>query len=749
MRRVELATPRIAYVVGLAVIVVLLCCQFIGTRILSEKQQASAVEINLAGRQRMLSQRIPLTVERLRMAVEAGDTDQERFLRMRLRACADLMDVSYVALVSRVTEEMSQAIATGGACLVDGTPPSDTRPPPAKAVAEAPVLQAFTAHARDLATNRIPLSEADAALLSDNTIEALLNELDAATMRAQKRAIDSFRWAVIANWAFLILFVLGGALLIFRPLVRRVEQSIRDLTSANEKLRESERRLKDFAGTGAHLFWETGPDHAFTWVEDAGRYNRVKDKSLFVGRTRWDVASASGSTDGIDWEAHKKVLNSHKRFENFEYSVVLRDGVKVWWSVHGRPLFDAAGRFTGYRGTSREVTAEKLVELQTRQAERMQSLGQLTAGVAHDFNNLLAIVQGNAELIDKEHDSLRRKVCIDEIVTAVEGGAALTGRLLAFGRVQDLNAETIELGELFADVAVLLEQAVGATIEIDLQQPPPGLCVSVDRHQLENAFINIALNAKDACTKGGRFTVSAAPLEWTPATAGAKSGLDLGRLVCITFQDNGCGIGPDALGKVFEPFYSTKPVGQGSGLGLSMVYGFALQSEGFVDISSQLEVGTTVRLCLPMVPGAQRVPPKPDAPTATRLEGKRVLVIEDDSAVRKVARLTLESMGMSVVETPDAQSALDAFARSGRFDLVLADVVLPGRMNGIEVAHKLREMQPDLQVLFMSGYAGEQDMAGAQADVSDPLLKKPFSRAELEKQIALLQTGVANQGQRS
>lgn len=598
MKQSELATPRMAYIVGICLIAVTLVCQFAGTRILSANQEASAIEINLAGRQRMLSQRIALTLEHLKSQDRVLTSAREEELRSKLLVCAHLMEISHVALVARTTEAMSRAMGMGQACLSNTDDISAVVDLAPVEISDAPLLSAYTAMARSVAQGQ---THVDPQAIGDNTIDALLAELDAATRHAQERSIENFRLAVAANWIFVIFLVSGGAMLVFRPLVRRIEKNIERLTETNEQLSNSERRLKDFAATGAHLFWETDRNHRFTWVEAAGRDGRIKDKSIFLGRPRWEAAGHLGDTQEVDWDAHRRALDSHKWFENFCYSIRCSDGSEKWWSVHGRPLFDKDGEFLGYRGTSREITSQVHTELAARQTARMQSLGKLTAGVAHDFNNMLAVIQGNAELIALEQDLVSTREYVDEIVSAVHRGATLTGHLLAFGRVQRLNAEAIDLNEFFDSISVLLERLAVSGFDIILEAPPKGLMVHVDRHQLECAFVNLALNAKEACAGGGRLAITAVPVQQAKITDRTSRNLDLDRLVCISFQDTGCGIPDDDLQKVVEPFYTTKPVGEGSGLGLSMVYGFALQSDGFVEMSSTKDEGTTIRLCLPMV----------------------------------------------------------------------------------------------------------------------------------------------------
>ncbi|MEE4186892.1 MAG: ATP-binding protein, partial [Roseobacter sp.] len=616
-KRLKLGSPRVAYMVGLLLICVTLASQWVGTRIQAHKQGASVVEINLAGRQRMLSQRIALTIERLSQARAAQDEDLAAALSARLLACAHLMEVSHRALVARTTVGMQTAMEMGATCLKTDPQPGAFADYPLNDVSDAPLLERYTMFARGVASGATVPGDAYSDILGYGSIEALLAELDAATASAQINATQHLRHLQLLSWIVVISLVLGGVALVFWPLVRNVENSLARLRSAVADLRKSEQRLKDFAATGAHQFWETDADHRFRWIEAAGTDPRIKDKSTFLGKTRWELTVLNGRVSDMDWTDHKRTLDMHQSFRNLEYSVRLADGSAMWWRVHGRPVFAADGAFLGYRGTSMEVTREKTAEQQARHSERMKSLGQLTAGIAHDFNNLLAIIRGNAELIDFETDPLMQKRCSEEIISAVEKGASLTNRLLAFGRVQDLRAEKIDLRAFFESVSVLVKNVVSVDFEVEFVAPDPGLCVIVDRHQLENAFINLALNARDAASPGGKLVIAANVVEGTRMRFAQSPDFGMRDLVCISFSDNGTGISEEDLGKVFEPFYTTKPVGEGSGLGLSMVYGFALQSDGFVDITSAPEQGTCVRLCLPAArQTAQKVPDEETQDTA-------------------------------------------------------------------------------------------------------------------------------------
>ncbi len=378
-----------------------------------------------------------------------------------------------------------------------------------------------------------------------------------------------------------------------------------------------------------------------------------------------------------------------------------------------------------------DITFRKQAEERLQQAQKMEAVGQLTGGVAHDFNNLLAVIQGNAELLaagaEDDEGSLTRP-----LLRAARRGAELTQRLLAFSRRQPLHPQEIDFGELVDGMTELLSRTLGETIRIGTVAQPGLWTASADPGQVENAILNLAINARDAMPGGGKLTIECENARLDEGYVGQNPEALVGDYVVLSVSDSGTGMTTEVREHAFEPFFTTQEVGKGSGLGLSMVYGFAKQSGGHVIIYSEEGEGTTIRLYLPR---AVQPSEAKEVPTALermpRGQGETVLVLEDDPDVRQLAVKLVASLGYQVIDVPEAASARAVLDRGERLDLLLSDVVLPGGTSGPEFAEEARERFPDLKVIFMSGYAAEAAKRNGFLDSDKVLLNKPFQRSQL------------------
>ena len=364
-----------------------------------------------------------------------------------------------------------------------------------------------------------------------------------------------------------------------------------------------------------------------------------------------------------------------------------------------------------------------------RQSQKMEAVGQLTGGIAHDFNNLLAIILGNAEMLIS--NSERNQAGPQAIVRAAERGAKLTRNLLAFSRKQPLSPRAIEPAALVEGMSDMMQRSLGATIKITTSSDPDLWTAMADPGQLENALLNLALNARDAMPAGGELTVSCQNIQLQDADIFGDMEVTAGDYVMLAVGDTGSGMNAETRQHAFEPFYTTKGVGEGSGLGLSMVYGFAKQSGGHVDISTEQGSGTTVRLYLPRSK-SQSEEIEPDKKTSTPLgRGQSVLVLEDNAEVRELTVAMLESIDYRVIEAADADAARQIVESGANIDLVLSDVILPGGTSGPEFARELRQREPGIKVIFMSGYPEDADEGGSLSDAGGVLLNKPFYLRQL------------------
>ena len=388
-------------------------------------------------------------------------------------------------------------------------------------------------------------------------------------------------------------------------------------------------------------------------------------------------------------------------------------------------------------GIIHDLTSRKQTEEQLRQAQKMEIVGQLSGGVAHDFNNLLTVIIGNAEHLAeqlKSREDLRR--IAEDICQSGERGSELTQRLLAFSRRQLLRPLAIDCHELLDSMHKLLRRTLRENIEITTAFNPERILAFADRAQLESAVLNLALNAQDAMPAGGELTLSTDVVSLDDRDQGAHPDVEPGEYALIAVTDNGEGMTPDVIARAFEPFYTTKEVGKGSGLGLSMVYGFAKQSNGHVLIYSEPGLGTTVRLYLPRV--ADNVPRAHEQgageETAARGHGT-ILVAEDDPFVRASVVRRLEGLGYTVIAAVTGHDALDNLRADPHIAMLFTDIVMPGGMSGWELAGLARQIRPGLPVMFSSGYPLEALVEKGYASAQSIVLIKPYRKAELARRI--------------
>ncbi len=368
-----------------------------------------------------------------------------------------------------------------------------------------------------------------------------------------------------------------------------------------------------------------------------------------------------------------------------------------------------------------------------RQAQKMEAVGQLTGGVAHDFNNLLQIVVGNLETLQRKmpQTDARLKRATDNAMEGARRAANLTQRLLAFSRRQPLNPRAVELNRLVRGMSELLGRTLGELVDIETQLEPDLWRVAIDENQLESALLNLAVNARDAMPQGGRLRIETRNLALTDPSI---SGIAAGEYAALIVTDSGSGMESHVLARAFEPFFTTKAVGQGTGLGLSQVYGFVKQSGGHVQIESTPGVGTAIKILLPrLLAELDAQPDVPIEPQRSRRSGETILVVEDDDSVRAYTVDLLQELGYRVHQARDGHSALKVLNDSsiGHIDLLFSDVVLPGGLNGQQLANAALKLRPDLKVLFATGYARDVIVHDGRLDPGVQLIGKPFGYEDL------------------
>jgi PAS domain S-box-containing protein len=385
-----------------------------------------------------------------------------------------------------------------------------------------------------------------------------------------------------------------------------------------------------------------------------------------------------------------------------------------------------------YVGIIRDLTERNRIEDQLRQSQKMEAVGQLTGGIAHDFNNILMVVMANTDaLLEEKKVSAAVQKRVQQISKATGRAAELTRQLLAFSRKQPLQPQPTNLNELVTATGKLLRRTLGEDIEIRSTLASDLGTANVDRAQLESALVNLALNARDAMPAGGKLQIETSNQLLDEDYVAQNPDAIEGAYVMLAVTDSGTGISPEALSHVFEPFFTTKEVGKGTGLGLSMVYGFIKQSNGHIRIYSETGQGTTVRLYLPRAEEEGRAAPATKVDPIKRGR-ERILVVEDDSQVRASVVEQLKNLGYRVVEAQDGEAGLAMLkATGGSFDLLLTDVVMPGKMGGKALADEAARRWPRMAIVFMSGYTEDAIIHQGRLDPGVHLLTKPFRKHDL------------------
>ena len=414
----------------------------------------------------------------------------------------------------------------------------------------------------------------------------------------------------------------------------------------------------------------------------------------------------------------------------YEYAM-MRNGEKVYGRSTLVPEIDTAGLIVGCFVLSFDITEQKRMQAALVQAQKMEAIGQLSSGIAHDFNNLLTIIVGNLSIMKEQADGNPAVLSlIDPALEAGKRGAQLVQRLLSFSRQQPLRPTIVNIQALIEDVVPLLQRSLSSRIQLSLEFSDEPLIARIDAHQLENALLNLAVNARDAMPDGGQLKIHVQRLEFSELNARAYDVIE-GDYVQIDVSDTGVGMEAEILSRIFEPFFTTKDFGRGSGLGLSMIYGFVKQSGGGINVSSEPDQGTTMSLVLPVHQEIHEEQPLTgQTVTIGSRSGQLVLLVEDDPDVRQVIRNQLLDLGHPVLEADNAAHALELIRNITDITIVVTDVIMPGSRNGREMARDARALRPNLHIIIMSGFEVLlKDDHGNDDEFAS--LNKPFTKREL------------------
>lgn len=508
---------------------------------------------------------------------------------------------------------------------------------------------------------------------------------------------------------------------------RDITESKRTQAALNQEIEERRR------------IFETSQDLILV-TDTAGNFVQVSPSSTAILGYRPEEMLGHSAVEFVhadDLENTRKEMRSARRgrqIRNFETRYVHKDGHPVkltWMGTWSEPV--QRHFFIG-----RDLTEKEAAEAQVRQAQKMDAVGQLTGGVAHDFNNILTVITGTIGMLsDAVADKPELATIARMIDEAADRGANLTKHLLAFARKQPLQPREIDVNALVLETAKLLHPTLGEHIQIAPLLNKDAWTAMVDPNQLSTAILNLAINARDAMPNGGKLALETGNVYLDDAYAAMHSEVGVGHYVMIAVSDTGTGISPENLERVFDPFFTTKAIGKGTGLGLSMVFGFVKQSGGHIKIYSELGHGTTVKLYLPRATGTEQTPA--EAVASARVEGgnETILVVEDDVMVRNYVLTQVQSLGYTTLEASNAAEALALIDANPNIDLLFTDVIMPGHMNGRQLADEAIRRRPALKTLYTSGYTENAIVHHGRLDSGVLLLAKPYRKSELARMIRL------------
>ncbi|WP_406642231.1 response regulator [Pseudomonas californiensis] len=566
--------------------------------------------------------------------------------------------------------------------------------------------------------------------------------------------------------------VLGNVTFLERPfhpvtLVSLVTTAVRgrrrqyEARARMEDLLEGERRLQNALKAGRLGSWQLEAERLHLTCSAITKAHYGRDDRESFGYDDW-LSVVYFEDQPRMQSALQRSLDTGVDFI-IEYRNIWPDGSLNWVDVRARAIRNKTGLVTALAGVTSDITERKQAESQLRrlnetleqqveertsqlrhneevlrQSQKMEAVGQLTGGIAHDFNNMLTGIIGSLELIRRRLARGRTEDIdnlIDLGVTSANRAAALTHRLLAFSRRQSLDSKPVEMNHLVTAMGELIKRSVNESTVLEMRLADDLWTAEADPNQLENALLNLVLNARDAMPDGGLLVVETSNQQLDRSFTNTYENLLPGDYVVLSVSDNGCGMPETVISRAFDPFFTTKPIGQGTGLGLSMIYGFSKQSHGHVSIKSEVGRGTTVQLFLPRFQGAKEEDEQNFQSNAVYAkEGETVLIVEDDPAVRALVSEVLSELGYAYIEAGDSVGAVPVLESGQRIDLLISDVGLPG-MNGRQLAEIARQLRPELKVLFITGYAEHAAVRAGFLDTGMQMITKPFAFDHLTSKV--------------
>jgi len=512
----------------------------------------------------------------------------------------------------------------------------------------------------------------------------------------------------------------------------------RDITRRKQKdaeLQQAQERFQLISRATNDVIWDWNLETNNVWWNDSiTEVFGYPFSELEPGPESWSNRIHPDDLDRVLHSIHEAIDGSAEYWQS-EYRFITRSGQSAHVIDRGFVLRDDTGKATRMVGSMLDMTERMDIEERLRESQKLEAVGHLTGGVAHDFNNLLTVILGNTEMLAEEITDPMLKPMAELTLSAAQRGSDLTSRLLAFGRRQPLAPQPTDLNQLVGSIRPLIRRTLPESIDLEVV-PDSNLGVAeIDAGELDTALLNLVLNARDAMPSGGKLTIETANAVLDSDYAQRHTEVSPGEYVMVGVSDTGSGMDAETVHRAFEPFFTTKAVGKGSGLGLSMVFGFTKQSGGHIKIYSEPGEGTTVKLYFPRMRGAQNT--SYEQPGELALEGgtEHILIAEDDDLVLQHLKSQLHSLGYRVTAVRSGPEALEAMKTNRDIDLLLTDIIMPGGMNGRELADRARAAYPSLKVLYTSGYTENAIVHHGRLDPGVELLSKPYSRLELATKV--------------
>ncbi|MEX0695026.1 MAG: PAS domain-containing protein [Rhodospirillales bacterium] len=517
-----------------------------------------------------------------------------------------------------------------------------------------------------------------------------------------------------------------------------VERDITERKWKEAEFQQLQERFQLISQATSEVIWDWDLNSDEVWWNDS-----IADvfgyavSELEPGPESWTLRIHPDDREHILHSIHK-TIEGEEEFWKGEYRFVKSDGQSANIDDRGFVIRDESGKAIRMVGSMLDITERTEMEQQLREAQKMEAVGHLTGGVAHDFNNLLTVILGNAEMLAEKMTDPKLRSMARMTVSAAERGAQLTNRLLAFARRRPLDPKPTDINQLVESMQMLIRRTLPESIDLEFVPDPDLGVAEIDAGELDAALLNLVVNARDAMQKGGKLTIETANVVLENNYADRHPEVSVGEYVLVCVSDTGTGMDADTVRRVFEPFFTTKDVGKGSGLGLSMVFGFTKQSGGHIKIYSEPGEGTSVKLYFPRVRIGLESASQPTTETLLQGGTEHILIAEDDDLVLEHLRNLLLSLGYRVSAAMSGPEALSILQAHDDIDLLLTDIVMPGGMNGRELADRARSAHPSLKVMFTSGYTENAIVHQGRLDPGVVLLSKPYTRLELATKLRLV-----------